>query len=73
MGTSATAVAAAKTAPATSWAPTAKVAVGTLAGAITLITIQVLGHYGFKISAETGGAVTTVLTFVIQYLTPERR
>jgi hypothetical protein len=73
MGTSAAAVASAKTAPATSWAPTAKVAVGSLAGAVTLITIQILGHYGFRLSPETGGAVTTVVTFVIQYLTPERK
>ena len=58
---------------AASWAPTAKVAVGALAGAVTLIIVQVCGHYGLKFSAEAGGAVTTVITFIIQYMTPERR
>jgi hypothetical protein len=60
-------------AQATSWAPTAKVAVGALAGAVTLILVQVFGHYGFKLSAEAGGAVTTVMTFIIQYMVPERK
>ncbi len=63
----------AQAAPSTSWAPTAKVAVGALAGAVTLILVQVMGHYGFKPSAEVGGAITTVITFAIQYMTPERR
>jgi hypothetical protein len=58
---------------ATSWAPTAKVAVGALAGAVTLIIVQICGHYGLKLSAEVGAAVTTVITFAIQYMTPERR
>jgi hypothetical protein len=60
-------------APTTSWAPTAKVAVGTLAGAVTLITIQILRHFNYTASAEVGGAITTLVTFVIQYMTPERK
>ena len=64
---------AAQAAPTTSWAPTAKVAVGALAGAVTLILVQVMGHYGFKLTPEIGGAITTVITFGIQYMAPERR
>jgi hypothetical protein len=60
-------------AAATSWAPTAKVAVGALAGAVTLILVQAFGHYGFKLTPEAAGAVTTVITFAIQYMTPERK
>jgi hypothetical protein len=67
------AVAPAVAAQPTSWAPTAKVAVGSLAGALTLISVQISSHYGFKLSAEAGGAITTIVTFVIQYLTPERK
>ena len=63
----------AQAAPTTSWAPTAKVAVGALAGAVTLIVVQVMGHYGLRLSPEAGGAITTVITFAIQYMTPERR
>jgi hypothetical protein len=64
----------AQPAPTTSWAPTAKVAVGTLAGAVTLIMLQILRHfYNYTPSAEVGGAITTLVTFVIQYMTPERK
>jgi hypothetical protein len=64
---------AAPAASATRWAPTTKVAVGALAGSFTIIIVQVLQHYGFQISAEAGGAITTLVTFVIQYFTPEQR
>ncbi len=73
MAAPALAVAPAQPAQASSWAPTAKVAVGSLAAAVTLITVQILGHYGFKLSAEAGGAITSIVTFAIQYLTPERK
>jgi hypothetical protein len=63
----------AQPAPTTSWAPTAKVAVGTLAGAVTLITIRILRHFNYTPVAEVGGAITTLVTFVIQYMTPERK
>jgi len=57
---------------ATSWAPTAKVAVGTIAGAATILFVEILSKRGIILSAEAGGAITTILTFFIQYWTPER-
>jgi hypothetical protein len=58
----------------TSWAPTAKVSVGVLAGAITLLALRIIQHYvHVDVSADTSSALTSVLTFVIQYMTPERK
>jgi hypothetical protein len=60
-------------ASATSWAPTAKVAAGPLAGGISLIVTTALTAYGVKwVTPAVGGAITTIITFVIQYMTPER-
>ena len=57
----------------TSWAPTAKVSVGVLAGAITLLAVRVIEHYVHEnVSADASSALTSILTFVIQYMTPER-
>ena len=57
-----------------SWAPTAKVSVGVLAGAITLLTVRIIQHYSHvDISADTSSALTSVLTFCLQYMTPERK
>ncbi len=57
-----------------SWAPTAKVSVGVLAGAITLLAIRIIQHYVHTdVSADTSSALTSVLTSAIQYMTPERK
>lgn len=57
----------------TSWAPTAKVSVGVLAGAVTLLIVRFIEHYSHAaVSAETSSAITSILTFVVQYMTPER-
>jgi H+/Cl- antiporter ClcA len=62
----------------TDWAPTAKVSVGVLAGAITmLISVFLTPHWKDwtrqEMTPAIGGAITSILTFVIQYLVPERR
>jgi hypothetical protein len=63
---------------ATDWAPTAKVSVGVLAGAITILLTSFLAPHwkewtSQEMSSTVGGAITSILTFVIQYLVPERR
>ena len=57
------------------WAPTAKVGVGPLAGAITvlinaLVWQSVAGH---EMSGTVASAFTTLLTFGVQYFVPERK
>jgi hypothetical protein len=57
-------------------APTAKVGTGPLAGAIMTLGIVLIKakwpNLGQQLTAELGGAVTTMLTFILQYLVPER-
>lgn len=59
-------------APKTSWAPTAKVSVGVLAAAVTTLALLFMKKAGFDMTGETGAAMTSIVTFVIQYLVPER-
>jgi hypothetical protein len=55
----------------TSWAPTAKVSAGVLAGAVTILIVQfVPGAESWKPAVAT--ALTQVITFVVQYMVPER-
>ena len=71
--------AAANVAPAgpTSLHPNAKVSAGVLAGAFSILLCSFLkmhwkGWTGGDLSLPETGAITTVLTFLIQYLIPER-
>lgn len=59
----------------TDWAPTAKVSVGALAGAATTLLIVILRASDVKAidSPEVGCAITTLITFVMQYWVPERK
>ncbi len=58
----------------TSWAPTAKVSAGALAAAGTTLLLGTMKNAGgLDFSAEAGAAITTLLTFLIQYWVPERR
>ena len=57
----------------TSWAPTAKVSVGVLAAAIVTLLMPWLKQWMGSDPAPAGAALTTVVTFVIQYLVPERK
>ncbi|HEU4386793.1 MAG TPA: hypothetical protein VFV34_03280 [Blastocatellia bacterium] len=53
---------------ATTWAPTAKVSAGVLAAAATTLLLS----FWKGLEAPQAAAVTTIITFAIQYLVPER-
>ncbi|HEX7286638.1 MAG TPA: hypothetical protein VF532_10685 [Candidatus Angelobacter sp.] len=57
---------------ATSWAPTAKVSAGVLASAVTIMIIQFVPHANTWTPA-VAGAITQIVTFVVQYMVPERK
>jgi hypothetical protein len=57
-------------APATSWAPTAKVSAGVLAASATAL---ILNHWKLEFSPGDGAAITTLITFVVQYWVPDRK
>ncbi len=56
-------------------APTAKVGVGALAGSITVMTLAILRAKWPTLvqDSQVGAAITSLLTFVVQYLVPERK
>jgi hypothetical protein len=58
------------------WAPNAKVASGVLAASMTTLIFSlwkpVTGHE-LQLPPESAGALTTLVTFVIQYFVPERK
>jgi hypothetical protein len=54
-----------------SWAPTAKVSAGVLASAITILIVQFIPHANTWTPAAAG-AITQIVTFVVQYMVPER-
>ncbi len=60
----------------TSWAPTAKVSAGALAGSAATLAAVLLKNYfknkGLEFSPEIGGAITSIVTFIVQYMVPER-
>ena len=59
----------------TSWAPTAKVSAGALAGgAATLLSSLIKTKYpAFMNDPAVAGALTSILTFIVQYMVPERK
>jgi hypothetical protein len=61
-----------------SWAPTAKVSAGVLAGAVTILLTALLGphwrHWTQQdMTPGVGAAIANILTFAIQYWVPDRR
>jgi hypothetical protein len=56
---------------ATNWAPTAKVSVGLLAGSMAALLLPLWKKLGLE-SPEAIASITTILTFMLQYLVPER-
>jgi len=53
--------------------PTAKVGTGALAGALTTLLVAMLkGHANWINDAAVVTAITSLLTFVVQYFVPER-
>ncbi|HEV8426483.1 MAG TPA: hypothetical protein VGQ41_01125 [Pyrinomonadaceae bacterium] len=57
----------------TNWAPTAKVSVGILAASMTTLLLPLLGQAHINPDPAQAAALTTLITFVIQYMVPERR
>ena len=55
-----------------SWAPTAKVSVGVLAASVTTLFLAVFKGR-INLEASQVAALTTLVTFAIQYLVPERK
>lgn len=51
--------------------PKAKVVAGGLAGAATTIILFLLNSVGVDIPGEVGAAITTVVGFVVSYITSE--
>jgi len=56
----------------TNWAPTAKVSVGILAASATTLLLPLLGKAHVNFEPAQAAALTTLITFVIQYMVPER-
>jgi hypothetical protein len=54
------------------WAPTAKVSVGILAASLTTLLLPILGQVHITVQPAQAAALTTLVTFVIQYMVPER-
>ena len=57
----------------TNWAPTAKVSVGILAASMTTLLLPLLGQAHINPDPAQAAALTTLITFVIQYMVPERK
>jgi hypothetical protein len=57
----------------TNWAPTAKVSVGILAASLTTLLLPLLSKANITPEPAQVAALTTLITFVIQYIVPERR
>ena len=55
------------------WAPTAKVSVGILAASMTTLLLPLLGKVHVNPDPAQAAALTTLITFAIQYMVPERR
>jgi hypothetical protein len=61
-----------------SWAPTAKVSIGALAGATTILLTAFLSPHWRTwtqndMTPEIGAAIANILTFAIQYWVPDRK
>jgi hypothetical protein len=58
--------------PAASWAPTAKVSAGLLASSVTILIVQFVPHANAWTPAAMG-AITQIVTFIVQYVVPEKK
>lgn len=54
----------------TSWAPTAKVSAGALAASVTAL---ILNHWKLNFSPGDGAAITSLITFAVQYWVPNKK
>lgn len=57
----------------TNWAPTAKVSVGILAASLTTLVLPLLSKANVNPDPAQAAALTTLITFVIQYMVPDRK
>lgn len=55
----------------TDWIPTKKVSVGVLASSFTVLILEIARQFGWNVTAEVGAAITSIITFIVQYLIPE--
>ena len=53
------------------YTPTTKVTAGVLAGAVTGLTVFILGEFGIQLTPEAAISASVVFTFIIQWLVPE--
>ena len=51
-------------------APTRKVAVGAVSGALTVLAVYLLGLAGLDLPAEAASAITVLVSTVLAYLVP---
>lgn len=47
-----------------------KVSAAGIAGAVSIILVFMLDQLGIKLPVEVGSAITTILSFVVGYMTP---
>ena len=52
--------------------PTNKVGAGALAGAASVLAVWIMGTQGISVPAEAASAITTIFTFIVSWLVPER-
>lgn len=57
----------------TNWAPTAKVSVGILAASLTTLLLPLLSKANINPDPAQAAALTTLITFAIQYMVPDRK
>lgn len=52
--------------------PTRKVGGGAIAGTISILLVWLLGVMGITLPPEVSSAVTTILSFAVSWLVPEK-
>lgn len=52
--------------------PNTKVAAGGLAGGLSMLVVWGIGATGIEVPPEIAAAVTTLVTFAVSYMVPEK-
>ena len=62
------------TSQSTNWTPTAKVSAGVLASALTILIVQFIpAPHTHPWTPAAAGALTQIVTFIVQDMVPDRR